>query len=1091
MIPEYRYANSPKPGPVRQFVIVGLCVLLLLAGIASTVVSYRQRQQIVQGWQNAASTSSNAADWPARVPLAGVNVELTQYQGQALNDTLDAIAGAGLTWLRQPFRWSDIEATQGTFDFSVYDPIVEAVAAHPTLRLIAVIDESPAWARHAGAEGSRFAPPADIATFSAFVDQLARHYASGLSVYQIWDEPNLAAQWGGLDPSPALYLAMLHGAYTAIHDAVPQATVIAAALAPTVEHGPHNISDLDYLRALYTLGAKPFFDAAAAKPYGFNSSPLDRTLSPDTLNFSRIILLHNIMQQFGDDTKLLWASNFGWNSLPPDWTSTPSIWGQVSADQQEAYTQAAYQRASREWPWIGGLILEHWQPAAPAIDPIQGFAVSHLAAQWATDSVFPAAADMLADAGLYPMTDSRIQYNGAWHTGPLGADVQPGTEPNKSIPSTLSVVVDGGSSGGQTLALRVRRDDYVAYLYPLLDGKPVDGLPHDPDGQAYLLLTSPDRLPHTDTIPIIVALPPGRHTLTVRAYLGYDRWALAGIVLGTTPATHKADVLLGGGLLLTLIGLVGTLGFGRRLPWDRLTVWRTALIGYGRRMGSIVVTVLISILTAVGVLLTWGGVLPNLFRRDPPTLLLTAVTAGLIYFSPTLLLTVASLLVLFVIIYNRPPLGLALVVFWIPFFLFPVQLYLTAAPMVEISLIVTAAAIILRGLLYGLRLLAAERTPDQGRRVWPSIRLQPLDWAVLALVVIAVATLTWSEQRAPALRELRTMIIEPALFYGLLRVTRLTRLDVLRLIDTLLIAALLVCIIGFAEYFHIAGTGGVIVAEQGSARLASVYGSPNNVALFLGRCLPFAFAMALFPLSRIRRIAAGGLALILLMAVLLTQSVGALALGLPAAALIVLLAWNIRIGGLITLGIGAAGAALLIVLPKFVPRLQGVLDGTRASSFIRTELWQSTVNLLRERPLTGAGLDQFLYLYRSRYILPDAWREPDLSHPHNFFLDFWVSLGIAGVVLLITLQATFWTSALRTYRRVRRVDPLLTALIVGAMGSMGDFLTHGLVDNSYFVVDLSFVFCLTLALTVWLQRESSLASLATPGTDSTPAITDG
>ena len=37
-------------------------------------------------------------------------------------------------------------------------------------------------------------------------------------------------------------------------------------------------------------------------------------------------------------------------------------------------------------------------------------------------------------------------------------------------------------------------------------------------------------------------------------------------------------------------------------------------------------------------------------------------------------------------------------------------------------------------------------------------------------------------------------------------------------------------------------------------------------------------------------------------------------------------------------------------------------------------------------------------------------------------------------------------------------------LLIGLMASMIDFLTHGLVDASYFVVDLAFVFMLTLAL---------------------------
>ena len=36
------------------------------------------------------------------------------------------------------------------------------------------------------------------------------------------------------------------------------------------------------------------------------------------------------------------------------------------------------------------------------------------------------------------------------------------------------------------------------------------------------------------------------------------------------------------------------------------------------------------------------------------------------------------------------------------------------------------------------------------------------------------------------------------------------------------------------------------------------------------------------------------------------------------------------------------------------------------------------------------------------------------------------------------------------------------------MGSMVNFLAHGLVDASYFVVDLAFVFFLTLGITEWL-----------------------
>jgi len=234
-----------------------------------------------------------------------------------------------------------------------------------------------------------------------------------------------------------------------------------------------------------------------------------------------------------------------------------------------------------------------------------------------------------------------------------------------------------------------------------------------------------------------------------------------------------------------------------------------------------------------------------------------------------------------------------------------------------------------------------------------------------------------------------------------------------------------------------------------------------------------------------RRVLAAALALIMLIAVILTQSIGALAIGLPAALIVIALAWRFRVGLGFAIGLGALEGGALLLLPRFIPRLQGIIGLTRASSVIRTELWHSALNLIREHPLTGAGLDQFLYLYRSRYILPDAYQEPDLSHPHNLILDYWISLGVGGLVLLIALQFAFWSNALIAYRTVRRgaigYDPLRLALVVGAMGSMADFLTHGLVDNSYFVVDLSFVFCFTLALVVWLRRTAEL-SAAPPAT---------
>jgi len=133
--------------------------------------------------------------------------------------------------------------------------------------------------------------------------------------------------------------------------------------------------------------------------------------------------------------------------------------------------------------------------------------------------------------------------------------------------------------------------------------------------------------------------------------------------------------------------------------------------------------------------------------------------------------------------------------------------------------------------------------------------------------------------------------------------------------------------------------------------------------------------------------------------------------------------------------------------------------------------------MIADHPFTGLGLDQFLYAYRSQYILPEARQDPDLSHPHNIMMDYWVRLGLLGVLVGIWFQLAFWWKAWRIYPRLKQMDFLLFALLLGAMGSMANFLFHGLVDVSHFAINLSYFFAFTFAL---VQRLETLAQQ--PGT---------
>ena len=58
----------------------------------------------------------------------------------------------------------------------------------------------------------------------------------------------------------------------------------------------------------------------------------------------------------------------------------------------------------------------------------------------------------------------------------------------------------------------------------------------------------------------------------------------------------------------------------------------------------------------------------------------------------------------------------------------------------------------------------------------------------------------------------------------------------------------------------------------------------------------------------------------------------------------------------------------------------------------------------------------------------------------------------------------------------RRRAELVRWLALGLLGSMAVFLSHGLVDNSYFLVDLAFAFFLTAGLVQRLEEQTTTPS---------------
>jgi len=169
-------------------------------------------------------------------------------------------------------------------------------------------------------------------------------------------------------------------------------------------------------------------------------------------------------------------------------------------------------------------------------------------------------------------------------------------------------------------------------------------------------------------------------------------------------------------------------------------------------------------------------------------------------------------------------------------------------------------------------------------------------------------------------------------------------------------------------------------------------------------------------------------------------------------------------------GLGIAFVAGLAALPFVnVTRITSMFDfNTEDNTGVaRAKIWTAALRIIGDNPFTGIGQDQFLY-QDPKYGVPQL-RFFTTSHPHNWVLDFWLRLGLPGLLWLVATLVYFFRQTLQLWAHLRRTAS--GALVLGLMASMIDFTVHGLLDMAYFTMDSALTFWLTFGLVTILQAQ--------------------
>lgn len=273
---------------------------------------------------------------------------------------LDAIAATGTGVVRQTFDWSLAERRPGRYDLSSLDGVVADAAAR-RLELLPVLFNPPAFrlsGSHPAAPNT--SPPKDPAAMGRFAAVLVRRYGPRGTLWrehprlprvpirdwQVWNEPNLPAYWGG-HPDAAAYVRLLRAVGRAIKVADPSAEVVAAGLPNSRIGVPFEA----YARAMFRAGAASALDVFALHPYAVDAAGV----------LGAVQKARALLDSQGETRARIWVTELGWASGGPASAFTVGEQGQA----ERIRTTFKELAARRRQLGVRGIVYFQWRDAPP------------------------------------------------------------------------------------------------------------------------------------------------------------------------------------------------------------------------------------------------------------------------------------------------------------------------------------------------------------------------------------------------------------------------------------------------------------------------------------------------------------------------------------------------------------------------------------------------------------------------------------------------------------------------------------------------------------------------------------------------------
>ncbi len=261
----------------------------------------------------------------------------------------------------------------------------------------------------------------------------------------------------------------------------------------------------------------------------------------------------------------------------------------------------------------------------------------------------------------------------------------------------------------------------------------------------------------------------------------------------------------------------------------------------------------------------------------------------------------------------------------------------------------------------------------------------------------------------------------------------------------------------FVHHYSISGT-----------RLRACFGNPNNFAGWLVMMVPLALSLAYFGMNnwfnlpdkyswfkKFIRPILWFITALLIACLALTYTRGA---------------WVATALSLIFLGIFKSKRLLifiiiaLLLIPFIAPeQMKNRVIQLSKQTQIRSYLWREALNIVKDFPLFGCGLNTYATVGPNYKITKTTG-----CYPHNSYLHMAAEAGLLGLGAFAWIMISLFKTSLTNLKKIN--DRFHSAFLIGLLAGLFGFLAHSFVDTNIYTLQLGNLMWFVMGLIVAVQK---------------------